>query len=324
MNSKVMVIFGGTGSLGRELIKRYKDSYVIVNFSRDECKQHEHSLEYGTNFNNYSCDIFNYDKVERGLLTWNPHILIICSAMKHIDACEADSEASINTNILGIKNILDCVERNLRWLTQIECVVMVSTDKACSSTNVYGACKFIAEKMTIERALRIPSIKFVTTRYGNVLNSRGSIIPYLHKAGELNKPYTITHPKMTRFAMTLEQSVDLIDYAIKFSPSGSITIPILPSMRIKDLFDIFSETYKKEVKVIGIKKGEKLHEDLVNSTEGRLARHTKDGKYVLIFPTEKLHAESDLEQYERIVYDSSMELMTKEELKCLLSSTKLL
>jgi len=191
---------------------------------------------------------------------------------------------------------------------------MVSTDKACSPTNVYGMCKALAEKMTIEKSLRYPNIKWNITRYGNVLNSNGSIIPYLHKVGKSANDYTLTDSRMTRFIMTLSESVDLIDHAITTSPSGTITIPSLSAMRIEDLFTLFSQKYNKNINIIGIKKGEKINEDLINEMEGLLTRHSNN--YLLVFPTQELYDESqDLEKYEFKGYDSSMRLLTINELE---------
>ena len=332
-NSKceTMIILGGTGSLGRKLISRYLFSYNIINFSRDECKHQALRLEWNNQVENYSCDIFNYPKLLRGFIQYNPHIIIMAAAMKHIDACEKDSEASINTNVLGIKNVLDVVEQNLLQLTNIKCVVMVSTDKACSPINTYGICKALAEKMTIERALRCEKVKWVVTRYGNVLNSRGSIIPFLHNQGKskYHECLTLTDKRMTRFIMTLDESVNLIHYAINESPTGTITIPILPSMRIEELFNIFGQKYQKKIKIVGSKKGEKYSEDLINEVEAELAIHITK-KYVWIFPTHKSYSKYstfekfNMKNYGSDKYSSYMGLVNEGELKDILVKNKLL
>lgn len=324
MQGETIIIFGGTGSLGRALIGRYIKDNTVINFSRDECKHHELRIEWGSNFVNYSCDIADCEKVRRGVLFHQPSIIIMAAAMKHIDACECDSEASINTNVLGIKNILDVVEYELSNLPQLKCVVMVSTDKACSPINTYGICKALAEKMTIERALRCSKIKWVVTRYGNVLNSRGSIIPFLHKIGTTDSAtsFTLTDERMTRFVMSLDQSVDLITEAILNSPSGTITIPYLPAMLIKDLFGLFARKYNKPIVVTGRKKGEKLHEDLVNDIEGEYAR--TDGKNIIVFPTVNMYESSDLPKYETGRYTSNMKLMNVDELHTMLTKELLL
>ncbi len=326
---KTLVILGGTGSLGRTLINRYYQHYKVVNFSRDECKHHLLRMTWKGAIESYSCDIANYTKLERGLIQYDPAIIIMAAAMKHIDTCERDSEASINTNIIGIKNVLDVVERNFKYrLQNIECVVMVSTDKACSPVNTYGICKALAEKMTIERSLRCPDIKWVVTRYGNVLNSRGSIIPFLHARGQSSehKTLTLTDERMTRFIMTLEQSVDLIDYAIKKSLSGTITIPILPAMKILNLFELFAEKYQKKIVTIGVKKGEKIHEDLINDMEAEYARcvDNNGAQYIIVFPTFETYSKDTFPKYTKHRYSSSMNLMSKDSLKRIMELNQLI
>jgi FlaA1/EpsC-like NDP-sugar epimerase len=186
--------------------------------------------------------------------------------MKHIDQCEYNTEQSINTNLLGIKNILDVIEMQKNNLNNtLETVLFVSSDKACSPINVYGMCKALSETLIVEKSLYVKEFKFVNIRYGNVLNSRGSIIPLLHSIGnnEKTKYFTLTNENMTRFVMTLKQSVDLIEHAIIYGESGDTVIPELISMKVKDLVEIFSEKYNKPIKIIGIKPGEKLLESLL-------------------------------------------------------------
>ena len=165
---------------------------------------------------------------------------------------------------------------------------MVSTDKACEPTNVYGMAKALAESAIVEKSLYILNRKFVNIRYGNVLNSRGSIIPILHEKG-LDpdvKEFTLTHEDMTRFVMTLEQSVELIEYAAEFGESGDTVIPKLISLNLIDLIQIFSEKYNKPVKITGLRPGEKMLESLISETQAmRLER--KDNGYMHIKPPYK-------------------------------------
>jgi UDP-glucose 4-epimerase len=160
---------------------------------------------------------------------------------------------------------------------------MVSTDKACEPTNVYGMAKAMAESAVVEKSLYVPNRKFVNIRYGNVLNSRGSILPILHEKGRDPevKEFTLTHPDMTRFVMTLEQSVALIEHAILYAESGDTVIPELISMKLVDLMEIFSEKYGKPVRVTGLRPGEKMLESLISETQAmRLIEGPNGYKYI--------------------------------------------
>ena len=207
---KKILLFGGSGSLGRKFIDTYINKNEITNYSRDECKHWEMSLHYKTsNLKFIIGDIRNYNSVENAIIREQPHIIIIMAALKHIDRCEYAIHECLQTNCMGPINVLDAIEKNNDRLQRLECVVMVSTDKACEPTNVYGMAKAIAESAIVEKSLHISNRKFVNIRYGNVLNSRGSIIPILHQKGQDNnvKEFTLTSNQMTRFVMTLEQSV---------------------------------------------------------------------------------------------------------------------
>ena len=271
ISNKNILIFGGTGSLGYELVKRYVDNNIIYNYSRDECKHWKMKLDFNHNKNlNFIIgDVINRDKIEETLLRIKPNIIIIASAMKHIDQCEYNTDQSLNTNLLGVKNILDLVEKHQILLDgTLQTVLFVSSDKACSPINVYGMCKALSETLVVEKSYYVKKIKFVNIRYGNVLNSRGSIIPLLHTIGSdpEKKYFTLTNDKMTRFVMTLEQSVDLIEHTIINGESGDTVIPKLISMNVKDLVELFSEKYNKPIKITGIKPGEKLLESLINKS----------------------------------------------------------
>jgi len=275
MDNKIILIFGGTGSLGYELNKRYCFSNTIYNFSRDESKHWEMKLHFNSNPNIRFIigNISDRFIVESSIKRIKPDIIIIASAMKHIDQCEINTSESLKTNLLGTQNVLEAIESNLSLLDNLETVVFISSDKACSPINNYGMCKALSETLIVEKAHYIPSIKFVNVRYGNVLNSRGSIIPLLHKIGKDydKSSFTLTSFDMTRFIMTLEQSVDLIHYAIINGESGDIIIPKLISMNVKDLVEIFSEKYNKPIIVTGLRSGEKILESLINETQsGRI------------------------------------------------------
>ena len=268
-------------------------------------------------------DIINKEKVKESILRVKPTIIIIASAMKHIDQCEYNTDQSLNTNLLGVKNILDTVELYQDKLKEtLQTVLFVSSDKACSPINVYGMCKALSETLVVEKSHYIKDIKFVNIRYGNVLNSRGSIIPLLHEIGrdEQKKYFTLTNENMTRFVMTLEQSVDLIEHTILFGESGDTVIPKLISMKVKDLVEIFSEKYKKPIKNIGIKPGEKLLESLINHSQS--ARILQKGDYTHIKSIFSYN--SEIIESKLMDYNSKINPLTKTELEKYLQSLNLI
>jgi FlaA1/EpsC-like NDP-sugar epimerase len=325
ISNKIILLFGGTGSLGYEFVKRYIKFNKIINFSRDECKHWKMKLDFNNNPNLSFIigDVINKQKIEETILRIKPNIIIISSAMKHIEQCEYNTDQSLNTNLLGIKNILDTIELYKNNLIRtLETILFVSSDKACSPINVYGLCKALSETLVIEKSHYIKEFKFVNIRYGNVLNSRGSIIPLLHKIGlDSDKKYfTLTNENMTRFVMTLEQSVDLIQHTLLNGKSGDTVIPKLVSMNVKDLVEIFSEKYNKPIIITGIKPGEKLLESLIN--ESQSARIQIYGEYThieSIFNFNKYVNEEDLHDY-----NSKINPLLKEELKTYLNKLNLL
>jgi len=325
INDKKILLFGGSGSLGYKFIKRYIDSNVIYNYSRDECKHWQMKLDFNHN-NNLKFvigDVINKNKVEETLLRIKPNIIIIASAMKHIDQCEYNTDHSLNTNLLGVKNILDLIEKYQNQLVGfLETVLFVSSDKACSPINVYGMCKALSETLVVEKSYYVKSFKFVNIRYGNVLNSRGSIIPLLHMIGndDSKKYFTLTNDNMTRFVMTIEQSVDLIEHAIIYGESGDTVIPKLISMKVKDLIELFSDKYNKPIQYIGIKPGEKLLESLINKSQS--ARIQNIGEYTHIKSI--YHFNEIIDETQLNDYNSKMNPLKKEELKLFLDELNLL
>lgn len=313
IQNKKVLLFGGSGSLGRKFIDTYIQNNEITNYSRDECKHWKMSLHYKTN--NLKCiigDIRDYNNVENSILREEPHIIVIMAALKHIDRCEYAINECVQTNFMGPSNILNAIEKNNDRLKNLECVIMVSTDKACEPTNVYGMAKALAESAIVEKSLYIKNRKFVNIRYGNVLNSRGSIIPILHEKGKDPevKEFTLTHTDMTRFVMTLEQSVDLIEYAINDGESGDIIIPNLISMKLIDLIEIFSEMYGKPIKITGLRPGEKMLESLISETQSMRLVKTDTG-YIHIKPSYKNLLVTDNIQN----YNSKLNPLTKLELR---------
>ena len=311
-HNKKILLFGGSGSLGNKFIEKHIANNQITNYSRDECKHWSMSLKYKTdNLKFIIGDIRDYQNVANAILREQPHIIIIMAALKHIDRCEYAIDECIKTNSMGPINVVNAVEKNNDRLTNLEVVVMVSTDKACEPTNVYGMAKALAESAIVEKSLYVTNRKFVNIRYGNVLNSRGSIIPILHEKGnDLDvKEFTLTHEDMTRFVMTLEQSVELIEYAAEFGESGDTVIPKLISLKLIDLMQIFSEKYNKPVRVTGLRPGEKMLESLISETQAmRLVK--KDNGYMHIKPPyQNLLVLDDVHNY-----NSKINPLSKDEL----------
>ena len=323
IENKKIIIFGGTGSLGNALVDRYLSNNIIHLYSRDESKHWKMSLDrnHPKNLDFIIGDIRNKDKVCQTMIRINPDIIIIAAAMKHIDKCEFETNESIETNLIGTKNILDGIETHKLLLTNLKSICFISTDKACSPVNVYGMCKAISETLIVEKAKYIPDFKFVAVRYGNVLNSRGSIIPILHTIGQNKdiKEFKLTDKRMTRFVMTLEQSVNLIEHALLYAESGDIVIPKLISLNVIDLIEIFSEIYNKPILVSGLRPGEKLLESLINETQSSRLKIHEDG-WMYIKPSYKnINYNTDIKDY-----NSTINPLTKEELKKYLQNLNLI
>ena len=313
ISNKHILLFGGSGSLGNQFIETYIGNNTITNYSRDENKHWKMGLKYKTDRLRFVIgDIRDYNNVENAILREQPHIIVIMAALKHIDRCEYAINECVQTNFMGPSNVLNVIEKNSDRIRNLECVVMVSTDKACEPTNVYGMAKALAESAIVEKSMYIKKYKFVNIRYGNVLNSRGSIIPILHERGADSdvKEFTLTHPDMTRFVMTLEQSVALIEYAILKGESGDTIIPKLISMKLIDLLEIFSEKYGKPVKITGLRPGEKMLESLISETQAMRLVKTEDGYMHIKPPYSNLLVKEDIQNY-----NSKLNPLNKMELK---------
>ena len=306
------LIFGGTGSLGRRLIQRLLPENEVVVCSRDESKHWTIKNELA----NHSCikslsfcvgDIRDFDRVRDVIRQSVPQTIIVAAALKHVDTCEYSPGESILTNLIGTQNVVDAV--NELVLSRINEVLFVSTDKACAPVNVYGMCKAISERVIINQAsVGHENIKFLCVRYGNVLESRGSIIPLFKHQAENSEVLTVTDPEMTRFLMTLDNSVDLIQHALRVGTSGETWIPKLHSMKIGDLARIFAEKSGKQVKIIGLRPGEKKHEDLINESESVRTRAV-EGHYVIDSIVKSTSSNP------RFTYSSNDAVMSKEALE---------
>ena len=269
MKHKRVLIIGGTGALGQALIRRYRQDNKIMIFSRDEHKHVDLMKKY-TDVESHLGDIRDKDSIINCFNRFQPDVVINTAALKHVPICETNSIESVKTNILGHQNVIE----SIREFKNIETLIFVSTDKACKPINIYGMCKAISEKLYSNYAETETNTKVVTVRYGNVLESTGSVIPYFKKLledGSLFLP--ITHPDMTRFLITLDDAVELIDWTYNHPSShGKIAVPKIKSMKMVDLarclilpeHEIVS---KIELRTVGIRPGEKLHEEMISEEE---------------------------------------------------------
>lgn len=277
---KVILITGGTGSFGNEftkiVLKEYNPKKIII-YSRDEFKQYEMNKifpreKYPIRF--FLGDIRDKYRLHRAFegVDWVIH----AAALKQVPALEYNPTEAVKTNVDGADNIVGAaIDEGVKK------VIALSTDKAVNPINLYGATKLVAEKVFIAaNAYGGGKVKFSVVRYGNVVGSRGSVIPFfLNIRKEGKKEFPITNKDMTRFWITLKQSVSLVIKALENSEGGEVFVPKLPSMRILDLVKAIEPNYK--IKIIGIRPGEKLHESLISKDE---ARNTKifDDTFIIL------------------------------------------
>lgn len=336
--NKTVVITGGTGSLGKILAKRLLSGSAgtpkkIIIFSRDEAKQHFMRVEYQQKknvtdeviYNNFTQllefrigDIRDYHAVCS--LLKKADIVINGAALKQVPACEYFPIEAVQTNILGAENIVRAIREND---LQVEAVVGVSTDKACKPVNVMGMTKSLQERIFISANITVPETRFVCVRYGNVLASRGSVIPLFHEQIKNGGPVTITTADMTRFLMPLERAVETIFNALQFALPGETIVPKVPAARIVDVAKALIADRKTEIVITGIRPGEKIHEVMVSREEAW--RTFEQGNYYTIKPMlpELMRISKD-ERPLLKEYCSNDSLLNQNETKELLSKFDLL
>lgn len=267
---KSVLVTGGTGSFGKQFIKtvlaEHEPSKVVV-FSRDELKQHEMAgaepFRGESRLRFFLGDVRDRSRLMQALKGID--VVIHAAALKQVPACEYNPFEAVKTNILGAQNIIDVsIERG------VERVVALSTDKACNPVNLYGATKLAGDKLFVagNSYAGQSDTRFAVVRYGNVVGSRGSVVPFFIKKRD-SGVLTITHPEMTRFWITLEQGVKFVIDSLRRMRGGELFIPKIPSMKITELATAIGPAC--EQKVIGIRPGEKLHEVMISEDD---ARHT--------------------------------------------------
>jgi len=284
LNNQSILITGGTGSFGKKfveiILKKYPDLKRLVIFSRDELKQYEMSLIYPEKtypqLRFFIGDIRDKERLKRACEGID--IIIHAAALKQVPAAEYNPDEFIKTNIVGAQNVIDAA-----LSTEVKTIVALSTDKAAAPINLYGATKLVSDKLFIaannikgHRDLRASIV-----RYGNVMGSRGSVIPYFLKKAKEGNVLPITHRDMTRFNISLEDGVEMVFWAIENALGGEIFVPKIPSYKIETV--AYAIAPNAILEDIGIRTGEKLHEEMI--TESDSHNTIEFEKYYAILPS---------------------------------------
>ena len=262
---KILLITGGTGSFGNAVLDRFLGSDIkeIRIFSRDEKKQHDMRVHYNNSkIKFYIGDVRNKNSLRDAMI--GVDYVFHAAALKQVPSCEFYPMEAVQTNILGTENVLNAAIWN-----DVKKVVCLSTDKAVYPINAMGVSKAMMEKVFVAKSRNSKNTIITGTRYGNVMASRGSVIPHFIDQIKSGKPITVTDPKMTRFMMTLDHAVELVLYAFNIGKSGDIFVQKSPASTIGELAKCLKDIYNSEVEVknIGIRHAEKMHETLLSKEE---------------------------------------------------------
>ena len=288
-NDKNILITGGTGSFGKKftkmILEKYKPNKIII-YSRDELKQYEMSQDYNNKCMRYFIgDVRDASRLKKAMN--DVDYVIHAAALKHVPIAEYNPMECIKTNIDGAQNVIDAAIDN-----RVKKVIALSTDKAANPVNLYGATKLVSDKLFVaaNNLVGKRDISFAVVRYGNVLGSRGSVVPYFEKLiknGAESLP--ITDEKMTRFMITLEDGANFVLKNFERMQGGEIFVPKIPSMKIVDLASAMAPNLPHEI--VGIRPGEKLHEIMCPSDDSHLTIEFED--HFVIGPTIKFHSVRD-------------------------------
>jgi FlaA1/EpsC-like NDP-sugar epimerase len=295
LNGKVVLVTGGTGSMGKTLVHRVLGGELgvprkVIVFSRDEAKQHDMRMAYlhktvttdEVIFRNFM-NVLEFrigdvrDYAATCSVVKDADIVINAAALKQVPSCEYFPGEAVLTNCIGAQNIVRAIEQN-RF--PVGTVVAISTDKACKPVNVMGMTKSLQERIFIAANILKRDTRFIGVRYGNVLASRGSVIPLFHEQIKHGGPVTITAPKMTRFLLSLNQAVDTVFAALRSAKPGEIYVPAAPSATVINVAKALIGKRKIPLKVTGIRPGEKLHEIMVSEEE--IHHCARRGDYLVI------------------------------------------
>ncbi|REJ29702.1 UDP-N-acetylglucosamine 4,6-dehydratase (inverting) [Caldibacillus debilis] len=314
LDGKVVLVTGGTGSFGKKFVKKilgYDIKKVIV-FSRDELKQYEMAQEFkDPRIRFFIGDVRDKDRLYRAFD--GVDIVVHAAAMKQVPACEYNPFEAIKTNIYGAQNVIEAaIDRGVRR------VIALSTDKACSPVNLYGATKLASDKLFVAANSYVggKETRFSVVRYGNVAGSRGSVVPFFKKIRHTGK-LPITDERMTRFWITLDQGVQFVIDSLRRMRGGEIFVPKIPSMRVLDLAEAIAP--ECEIEIVGIRPGEKLHEAMISEDD---ARHTLEfDTYYVIQPEfpwwskEGLEGGKPLPEGFKYTSDTNTQWLTVEQLR---------
>ncbi len=334
LQGKRILVTGGTGSLGKTLIQRLLSSELgtpqkIIVFSRDEAKQHYMRTEYQTrsigvsdyvyqNFHDLVTfrigDIRDYASVSAALR--DVDIVFNTAALKQVPTCEYFPYEALLTNASGPHNIVQAI-RELDL--PVETVVGISTDKACKPVNVMGMTKAIQERIFIEANLACRNTRFICVRYGNVLASRGSVIPLFIEQIRNGGPVTLTTHEMTRFLLSLNRAVDTVFAALTSARRGETFIPKVPSARMVDVAAALIGERDIETKVVGIRPGEKTHEILISEEEAHRAIERDENYYIILPSLPELREPAEARPRLTKEFSSADHLLSPEEIKVLLA-----
>lgn len=297
LEKKKILVTGGTGSMGRTFVHRVLSGELgtpkkIIVFSRDEAKQHDMRMAYLNktvsteeviyrNFMNVLefriGDIRNYPDVCSAVR--DADVVVNAAAMKQVPTCEYFPVQAVLTNCMGASNVIRAIKEN-RY--SVDTVIGISTDKACKPINVMGMTKSIQERIFISANILVSTTRFICVRYGNVLASRGSVIPLFHSQINNGGPVTVTVPEMTRFLLSLNQAVDTVFEALCHARPGETFVPNAPSATAMNIARALINGRDIEIKITGIRPGEKMHEIMVSEEE--IHHCIKRGDYYAILP----------------------------------------
>ena len=323
-DGKKILITGGTGSLGNALTKKLLKTNVetIRIFSRDEWKQVEMKSEFNDNRLRYLIgDIRDKERLSRALK--NVDIVIHAAALKQMPVAEYNPFEAVKTNIIGTQNIIEaCLDNN------VETVLGIGTDKAVAPVNTYGATKFLMERLFVSANFYKgdQKIKFLCVRYGNVLGSRGSVVPIFLNQIKTGKKITVTDPNMTRFNITMNEALELILRVLKNGKGGEVFVPKIKAYKVGDMKDAIMEltNSNNETEIISIRPGEKMHESLISNDELRNVFESSND-YVII--DQNLHNQYDnltKTTLESQYSSDKVVLLTKDEIKEILIKENLI
>jgi FlaA1/EpsC-like NDP-sugar epimerase len=296
-DGKTILVTGGTGSMGKTFVRRVLTGEQgmpkkIIVFSRDEAKQHDMRMSYLNKpaatdeviYQNFMRvlefrigDVRNYASLCAAVKSAD--IVVNAAALKQVPSCEYFPIQAVLTNCIGAANIVRAIEENGY---PVEAVLAVSTDKACKPVNVMGMTKSVQERIFTSANILNPKTRFICVRYGNVLASRGSVIPLFHEQIRNGGPVTITIPGMTRFLLSLDEAVDTVFAALREARPGETYVPRVPSATVMQIAQALIGDRDIKIEIMGIRPGEKIHEILISEEE---ANHSvRRGKYYAILP----------------------------------------